>query len=393
MKILRKISVLQISVIIGFLGLCVGCKLSGMSIGINKSDSLPYRLFLILNESASYDKDHYVAFHTENKWYNAIFAKQIKGVAGDDIAIKEGQLWVYHRNYSEPIGIIKEYALDGSKLTPIKEGKISDDYFLMIAPHKDSLDSRYEEVGLIHKSSILARVIPLDHNKTLVFVLSIVAYVWLIKKLSSRVKSRYFILLFIGLILMTPNFVLAKDLGVHGQLFEISEPDLIQDIRSKLEQMESSGELNKLEKQWQKIATDRAERPRPVEGYSIASQHKVYYHDPSISVQYDIKDHLGNIIVPKGTTVNPLQHQSLQQDLIFIDADVKEQLNWALADHKKSYAMIILVNGSIMEIMRDHKVRIYFDQNGYLMKTFNIGAVPAKVSQEGDLLRIEELVL
>ena len=100
-----------------------------------------------------------------------------------------------------------------------------------------------------------------------------------------------------------------------------------------------------------------------------------------------------DVVVAKGTRVNPLHHQSFKQDLIFIDADIQSQLDWALEENRNTNAMIILVKGSILQIMRDYKVRIYFDQNGFLLKSFNIEAVPARVSQEGDLLKIEELVI
>ena len=130
-----------------------------------------------------------------------------------------------------------------------------------------------------------------------------------------------------------------------------------------------------------------------VEKYQIATENRVYFYDPSISVKHDIHDHKGKLIAKEGKKVNPLDYQEMKQNLLFIDSDIEKQLHWALAEHKKNHSVIILVNGSIMQIMRDYKTRIYFDQNGFLFNSFKIKAVPAKVSQDGDLLRIEEFVL
>jgi conjugal transfer pilus assembly protein TraW len=393
MKILKQVSTLQIALFLCFAILYVSSKVTGVSVGINKTDSLPQRIFLVLSKSDNLERDSYVAFKTTNKWYDAIFAKQIKGIGGDQIVIKGAELWIYNQNYSEFLGLIKSHALDGTILTPIKEGVIPSDSFLMIASHKDSLDSRYEEIGLIKRGDIEAKLIPIEGIRVLYFLIGITLYILLIRKLSNRIKARYLSIILVFVILLLPNYLLAKDLGVHGQLFEIEEVDLIEEIKGKLEVMEASGELAKLEKEWQQKAKDSAERPKPVSGFKIADENRVFFHDPSISVQYDIKDHIGNIVVAKGTRVNPLHHQSFKQDLIFIDADIQSQLDWALEENRNTNAMIILVKGSILQIMRDYKVRIYFDQNGFLLKSFNIEAVPARVSQEGDLLKIEELVI
>ena len=52
-----------------------------------------------------------------------------------------------------------------------------------------------------------------------------------------------------------------------------------------------------------------------------------------------------------------------------------------------------LVGGSTINLMRAWKTRVYYDQEGLLVRKLGITAVPAIVSQEGARLRIDELVV
>ncbi len=387
-----KISALQITLLLFLSSLLFVVKIYGISLGLNLTQSLPDKYFLIL-EGREYNINDYVAFRKKNKWYNHTLAKQIKGVEGDEIIVFKNQLFLSTNKEKKFLGYIKKQALDGSNLTPIKEGKIPKDYYLLIAPHIDSLDSRYEDIGLIHKSEIIARVVPIDRHIAMATMMVLCLYILLIFLVAKFLKYKYLTIFLLCFLFISPKILLAKDLGVYGELFEITETDLIQEIKNKLTNMEANGELQKLQENWQKQAIRRAERPKPVEKYQIATENRVYFYDPSISVKHDIHDHKGKLIAKEGKKVNPLDYQEMKQNLLFIDSDIEKQLHWALAEHKKNHSVIILVNGSIMQIMRDYKTRIYFDQNGFLFNSFKIKAVPAKVSQDGDLLRIEEFVL
>jgi len=187
------------------------------------------------------------------------------------------------------------------------------------------------------------------------------------------------------LLIMMPISVHAKDFGVQGHTYPILEPDLLQTIQNRLQNVD----LEKHNQILKQRAIQTAQRPKPVSGISKATANRTWTYDPSISVPYDLKDHKGQIFQKAGTSVNPLMMRSMMKTLIFIDGDDDEQVDWALQQPHK----IILVSGSPFDLMEAHDKEFYFDQHGKLTSKFSIKHVPARISQEGFLLKIEEIVL
>ncbi len=185
----------------------------------------------------------------------------------------------------------------------------------------------------------------------------------------------------------------AKDFGVQGHLFEIIEPDLLEHIEKKLAQLEKSGELTQHQDVLQKRATAAIRRPKDVPGIKNVIKSRVFYHDPSITVPYDLKDLQGQTFQKAGRKVNPLKIRSMTKKLVFIKGDDKKQVEWAQSKFNFSRDKLILVNGSPFELMEQLNHPVYFDQGGTLTKKLTIRAVPAVVSQEGLLLKIEEVLL
>ena len=132
----------------------------------------------------------------------------------------------------------------------------------------------------------------------------------------------------------------------------------------------------------------------------------VRYHG-SISIEDDKE----NVIIRSGTKVNPLDTIPLSSNLLFFDGEDKEQITWIKAQierkterekrTKKTKDMkrakrrkeikLILVNGSIKSQSEIFNRPIYFDQGGRLIARFGIEHVPARVSQKGNVLLVEEL--
>jgi conjugal transfer pilus assembly protein TraW len=114
-----------------------------------------------------------------------------------------------------------------------------------------------------------------------------------------------------------------------------------------------------------------------------------------VTTDYDVVDHLGNVIYTAGTTVNPLEYTSLSTPLVFFDGDDTKQATWVrafLGDTPDRY-MPLLTNGSAIELMQAWNIRLYFDQHGRYSEQLGITALPAIVRQEGLLLRVDEIAL
>jgi conjugal transfer pilus assembly protein TraW len=196
----------------------------------------------------------------------------------------------------------------------------------------------------------------------------------------------------LGLLLATTPAA-AKDYGQQGTVFPIVEPDLLEQIRAKLQRLEASGETARLNADLKRRTIARVNRPEPVAGLGAAMALRQWRFDPTITVEQDISDDKGRLIIAAGTRVNPLDTVGLRQKLIFIDGDDAAQLTWAIKSYKQTNAKLILVKGAPLDLMRARQRRFYFDQGGSLVKRFGIHAVPAIVEQQGRILMVREVPL
>ena len=190
-----------------------------------------------------------------------------------------------------------------------------------------------------------------------------------------------------------PAPALAKDLGTIGKTYEISEQDFLVYIQQKLQTMKKSGQLAALRETMKKRVVATIMRPQPVKGIKTANVHRTFYYDPTITVNQDIRDMKGRLIMAKGRRVNPLDSVSMNSIMVFVNGDDPAQIDWALRFRKKAklQVKIILVAGPVIDLMKKHKVRFYFDQHGKITAQLGITRVPAKVYQEGRRLRIDQI--
>lgn len=196
------------------------------------------------------------------------------------------------------------------------------------------------------------------------------------------------LIVFAGLLVAFP--AAARDYGQQGTVWSIAEPDLLQQIHARLMQLERSGETAKLNEELKRRTIARVNRPSPVAGLVQASTNRSWMFDPTITVERDIADDKGRVIIAAGTRVNPLDTVPLRAPLVFLDGDEPDQVAWALARFGRTSAKFILVKGAPLELMKARQRRFYFDQGGTLVKRFDIRAVPAAVEQQGRVLRITE---
>ncbi|SNT22489.1 MULTISPECIES: type-F conjugative transfer system protein TraW [Sphingomonadales] len=192
-------------------------------------------------------------------------------------------------------------------------------------------------------------------------------------------------------VLLCPAEVLARDYGQRGTVFPVIERDLLEQIHSRLTQMESSGETARLNEDLKRRTIARVNRPDPVAGIVRASEARRWHFDPTITLAADIRGAKGELIHAAGTRVNPLDSVGLRADLLFLDGDDPDQLTWALK--QAANAKLILVKGAPLELMKAGQRRFYFDQGGKLTARFGIRSVPARVRQQGRLLEVSEIAL
>lgn len=185
----------------------------------------------------------------------------------------------------------------------------------------------------------------------------------------------------------------AKDLGEYGSVYNILEQDALDWIMQRLNQLQTSGELDRQKTQMQEKVKQKVLRPPPVKGLKRTTQPRTFIHDISVVVDNDIVDAKGKVIHRKGTRVNPLDFIHSSKAMLFLDGDDPEQLQWALNEHahRGDLVKLVLINGPVMELMERTQVRFYFDQEGKLVKRFRIEQIPAIVEQKGNQLQVAEV--
>lgn len=211
----------------------------------------------------------------------------------------------------------------------------------------------------------------------------------------SKKTSKLYSSIIFGCALTISNNALAKDLGIRGQTYKIVEEDPVVQIERKLSTMERSGGLEEHKQILKERTKEKLSRPTRVKGISQATEDRVFYHDPTITLKEDIKDHEGNIIHKAGKTINLLDTVPMRIGLLFIDGDDRDQVRYAIDQDKKTPGAfnITLINGSPITLEKEYNIPIYFDQMGILSQKFGITKVPSIVSQEGNKIKIQEIKL
>lgn len=178
-----------------------------------------------------------------------------------------------------------------------------------------------------------------------------------------------------------------------GPTYPISEPDFLKALEAKLKAKEASGELARIQKE----AIERSQRsihnPPVVSSVQHTITPRSFFWDPTIAVAQDLSTTDGKVFAKAGTRVNPLDSVSLSQALLFFDARDPRQVAMAerIKNERDGAVKMILTGGSYIDLMRQWKSRVYYDQGGRLVAKLGIGQVPAIVVQDGRRLRIDEM--
>jgi len=142
---------------IGYLGVVLAAAWfqANYVLGLNASSSLPQHLFLI-HKGGLPQRGDYVVF----RWLGGapypagvIFVKVLAGLPGDLISRTDRDFFVN----GTPVGHAKSVSRAGLALEPGPTGTLPAGRYYVLAPHPDSLDSRYRLMGWISESQIIGR--------------------------------------------------------------------------------------------------------------------------------------------------------------------------------------------------------------------------------------------
>ncbi len=156
---IRKIVVTAWATVLAVIGINVAPVYFGVSIGVNPTQSQPYRFFLVLKDRP-FGRGDLIAFRFPGSEYypeGSLFVKEIEGIPGDHLDIREDRtVWLN----GEFLDHVRAADSKGRAVQPfLFSGIIPEGHYFLYAPVPNSYDSRY--YGLIGKERIVGKVIPL----------------------------------------------------------------------------------------------------------------------------------------------------------------------------------------------------------------------------------------
>lgn len=186
----------------------------------------------------------------------------------------------------------------------------------------------------------------------------------------------------------------AHDLGNVGDVYPIDEPDFLFEVKAIVKHKVDDGSWADIERKLQKDTVNALEHPIATGNFTVTTSAKVWYFDPTATLTQDIMGPAGQVVFAAGTKVNPLDVIKVDSNLFFFDADDPKQvvaLHQAQAQ-SRIHIKPVAVAGSYLALARKLEQPVYFDQGANFTRRLGIVAIPALVSQEGNRLKIEEMV-
>ena len=136
--------------------LCIFVFTAFFKVGINVTESLPEKIYLVSKWEKSVVKGQYVSF----KWHGGgpygkdwEFIKIVRGVPGDVVKFEGQKVFINDEFVAEA----KTHSKYGQPLVIGPQGLIPAGQFFVFTPHKDSLDSRYALAGWIDEKAVVGR--------------------------------------------------------------------------------------------------------------------------------------------------------------------------------------------------------------------------------------------
>lgn len=179
-----------------------------------------------------------------------------------------------------------------------------------------------------------------------------------------------------------------------GPTRPIVEPNMLDEIQEQLKKKEASGDLERFQKEFEARTRHSIEEPKSIAGVATTTHPRTYHVDPTWTAPSTVTTPDGKTVVEAGQTVNPLDYITWSRKFLFFDGRDPRQVTKAaqIITREGGAVRAIMVAGRPLDLTREWKRQVYFDQGGSLVRKLGIRQVPALVQQDGKQLRVEEML-
>jgi conjugal transfer pilus assembly protein TraW len=184
--------------------------------------------------------------------------------------------------------------------------------------------------------------------------------------------------------------VYAKDLGVVGATYPVSEKDALQEIEERARQIDWGKYFNK--DKIKKVVTNF--KPQDMINLKSTERNTTFTVDMTYILEHDIPDGKGGILYPKGYTFNPLDYVVFPNTLVFMNGSDRRQVEWFKAStyYKDPKVMLLITNGTFQELSEELRRPVYYAKKE-IVERFKLRAVPSVVVQKGRNMEVREVAI
>lgn len=172
-----------------------------------------------------------------------------------------------------------------------------------------------------------------------------------------------------------------------GPIYPIIEPDWLEWLPKQAEKRLRERSLT--------LSKDQLKQTirRQMSGLDLpdAKVPRTYFVDPAVKINQPVADHTGNIVIPAGGRINPLEYLPAFRPIVIIDGRKERHVEWLKGIITQTRPLVLISSGDVIALNKQLDVPIYPVPKG-LIERFSIERVPVLLSQEGKRIRVEEMV-
>lgn len=180
----------------------------------------------------------------------------------------------------------------------------------------------------------------------------------------------------------------AKDLGVVGVTYSISEKDALSEIEERAGKVDWKKHFNK--DKTEKLV--KKYKPSGLIHLPRAERDRAFTVDMTYTLPFDIPDGKSGILYPKGYTFNPLDYLGYRLTLIVLDGSDKDQVEWfKQSKYAKEHTAKLLITGGYTQTLAGSLKMPVFYADSRVVEKFRLQAVPSVIVQKERVMEVKEI--
>lgn len=179
-----------------------------------------------------------------------------------------------------------------------------------------------------------------------------------------------------------------------GETFDFAENDMIEEIKNQIKNNKSKIESKIAE--YKKTTKEKVKNYKPADLKKLTSSNKnnIFYPNMTYTNPDNIYDNNGNIIYPKGFKFNPLDYQTIPYQMIVINGNSDEEIEWLIKNNfiDNIKYMILLSDGNYKEVAEKINQPVFY-AIPKITEKFNLEHTPSIITQIGNKMEVKEICL